>query len=95
MRGHGCAVGQQFLGHHVAVQVSEAVAAVLGGDGEADEPGVGEPDAEKSASHLRQPAVDRGLPAVPVAISGQEVPDRRTQFGQFAVVGAQRIEFAH
>ena len=92
--GDGCAVGQQFLGHHVAVQVSEAVPAVLGGDGEADEPGVGEPDGEVGIP-LGQPAVHRGHPAVCGAISGQEVPDRRTQIGQFAVIGAQGLEFAH
>ena len=64
------------------------------GDGQADEPGVGEPDGELGIP-LREPGVHRGFPAVSGAISGQEIPDRRTQLGQFAVVGAQGVEFAH
>ena len=92
--GDGCAVSQQFLGHHVAVQVSEPVPAVLGGNGEADEPGVGQPDGEVGIP-LGQPAVHRRHPAVCGAISGQEIADRRAQSGQFAVIGAQDLEFAH
>ena len=46
VRGNRRAVGQQLLGHHVAVQVAESVPAVLGGDGQTDEPGVGEPRGE-------------------------------------------------
>jgi hypothetical protein len=35
------------------------------------------------------------LPAELGAIGGQKLADRGPQFGQFAVVGAQRIEFGH
>ena len=76
------------------MQVSESVSAVLVGDGEADEPGVGKPNGEVGIP-LREPGVHRGSPAVSGAISGQEIPDRRTQLRQFAVVCAQGVEFAH
>ncbi len=94
VRGDGCAVRQQLLCHHIAMQVPESVPAVLGRDGEADEPGIGEPGGEVGVP-FREPRIDRRFPAVAGAISGHEVPDRRTQFGQFAVVGAQGLEFAH
>ena len=76
VRGDRRAVRQQFLGHHVAVQVTQPAAAVLGGDGQADEPGVGQPGGEVRVP-LRQPGVDGRLPAELGAIGGQELPDRR------------------
>ncbi len=94
MCGDGRSVREQFLGHDVAMQVTEAVAAVSGGDGEADEAGVGQPRGELRIP-LRQPAVDGRLPAEGGAISRQKVPDRRPQRGQSPVVGAQGIEFTH
>ena len=92
------AVGEQFLGHDVAVQVAGAVgrrpAAVLDGDRQADEAGLGEPDAEVDVP-ARQPAVDGRCPPERLAIGRQELPDRRPQPGEVGVVGAQCIEFAH
>ena len=94
VRGHRCTLGQQLLGHHVAMQVPQSVPAVLGRDGEADEPGFGQPRGEGRVP-FREPGIDRGFPAVGRAIRGHEVPDRRTQLAQLAVVGAQGFEFAH
>ena len=62
VRGDGCAVRQQLLGHHIAMQVSESVPAVLGGDGEADEPGVGEPGGEVGVP-VREPASRPRVPS--------------------------------
>ncbi len=76
VRGDRRAVGQQFLGHHVAVQMTQPAAAVLGGDGQADEPRVAQPGGEFGVPP-GQPGVDGGLPAELVAIGGEKLPDGR------------------
>ena len=75
VRGDRRAVRQQFLGHDVAVQMTEPVAAVLGRDGQADEARVAEAGGEVRVP-ARQPGVDGGLPAELGAVGGQELPDR-------------------
>jgi hypothetical protein len=90
--GDGCTVRQQLLGDRIAMQIAKSVAAVFGRDRQADEAGTGKPGGEVGVP-LRKPAVDGGPPAELGAICGQKVRDRRTQRGQFAVVGAQGLEF--
>ena len=76
MRGDRRAVCQQFLGHHVAVQMAQPVSAVFGGDGQADEPRVAKPRAE-SASHLASQESTAGSQPNSLAIGGEKLPDGR------------------
>ena len=76
VRGDRRAVRQQFLGDHVAVQMTQPAAAVLGRDGQADEPRVAR-RAEKSASHLASQESTAGSQPNSRAVGGQELPDRR------------------
>ena len=94
MRGDRRTVCQQFLGHHVPVQMTQPAPAVLGGDGQADEPRVAEPGREFGVPP-GQPGVDRRLPAELFAIGDEKLPDGRPKFGQLRVVGAQHIELGH
>ena len=87
VRGDRGALRQQFLGDHVAVQVTQPMAAVFGRDGQTDEPGVGQ-SGGKVRVPPRQPGVDGRPPAELGAIGGQELSDRRTQIRQCPVVGA-------
>ena len=76
MRGDRRTVCQQFLGHHVAVQMTQPASAVFGGDGQADEPRVAKPCREFGVPP-GQPGVDGRLPAELVAIGGEKLPDGR------------------
>jgi hypothetical protein len=51
VRGDGCAVRQQFLGHHVSMQMPKPVSAVLGRDGQAAEAGWATPSSTHCATH--------------------------------------------
>ena len=94
VRGDRRTVCQQFLGHHVAVQMPQPASAVLGGDGQTDEPRVAQSRGEAGVPS-GQPGVDSGLPAELFAIGGEKLPDVCPQFGQLRVVGAQCVEFGH
>ena len=84
--------GEQFLGHHVAVQMAQPVAAVLLRDDQPDEAGVAESGAEPFVP-LAQPRVDGGFPAELGPVGPQEIAHRGPQLGQLGLVGAQRVKW--
>ena len=89
--GHWRAGGQQFLGDHVAVQMTQTVTAVLGRDGQTEESRRTEARAELRVP-TGQPGVDGRLPAELGAVGNQELAQRAAKLGQFRFVGAQRRE---
>ena len=81
VRRHRRAGGQQFLGDDVAVEMAEAVAAVLDRDGQADKAGVAQAGAEVLVP-LRQPGVHRRLPPVLCPVGSEELPNGGAQGGE-------------
>ena len=87
VRGHRRTAGQKFLGHHVAVQMTQTLAAVLLRNRQPDKAGIAQPRAERFIP-IGQPRVDGRLPAEFGAIGGQEIPQPAPKLRQLRFVGA-------
>ena len=94
VRGYWRPGRDQFLGHHVAVQVPQFVAAVSLRDGQPEEACYAKARREFLVP-LTEPGVDRRLPAELGAVGPQEVPYREALFDQLRLAGGRHLRGTH